>query len=141
MNGLNDRDDKQSVLLNVTKENIAYGTVRAKISKNVLSLNNAFKASFTFTVHGQPLSFHTVRVLNENSTVYSNTVVLDNDGVGFVHGYYTFYHLNPSCFFTHSSTGGITSNQRRPSRLEGIVEIQNIPYMIEKALDSKWVPL
>jgi len=141
LNATNKREEKQSIKVNVTAEKVAYGNVKSKVENNIISLSNAFAVSFSFRITGAPLTFQTVQIESDQSVVFSNTVLLNNEGFANAHGSHEFYYLNPSCFFTHYTTGGISSSNEKVTSLEGIVTIKNIEYMVENAIDSKWVPL
>lgn len=141
LNATNKREEKQSIKMNVTAEKLSYGNAKSKIENNIISLNKAFAVSFSFRITGTPLTFQTVQIESENSIVFSNTVLLNNEGFANAHGSHEFYYLRPSCFFTHYTTGGISTSNQKAVNLEGIVSIRNIAYMVENSLDSQWTPL
>lgn len=132
---------KKSVVLNVTQERVLYGKVESKIKNNEIHLNQACVLKAYLTIRANPLMFHTVKIKSGSELYFSATALTDEDGVGYLYATHTFHHLNPSFSVSHHGNGGLVNVENTPVRLDGIVELQNIHYMVEEASDSKWVPL
>lgn len=132
---------QQTKTLSFSKEKVLFGSVKPIVKKNVFSLNTGFTLSAYFTVTGKPLSFHTIQIKGKKEILTSSSIMLNNQGKGYLYLKYNFHYLNPAFSIVHHAPGGLNENVDAKTEIIGRLEIQNLHYMVEQALDSPWVTL
>lgn len=132
---------QQSKKLLFTKEKALFGNVKPSLKENIFSLNTAFTLSGYFTITGKPLSFHTLQVKGGEEILTSSSIMLNNQGKGYLYLKYNFHYLNPTFSVVHHAPGGLNENVDAKTEVNGRLEIQNLHYMIEQGLDSPWTTL
>lgn len=132
---------QQSSELKFQKEKVLIGNIKPSFQDNTFSLNTGFTLSGYFSITGKPLSFHTISLKDTKELLTSSSIMLNNQGKGYLYLKYNFHHLNPSFFLVHHAPGGLNENVDAKTEVDGRLEVQNLHYMLEKGLDSPWVTL
>ena len=130
----------ESTNLIVQKERLLYGEPNTKINNHMITSFNGVDVSCYLKVLGDPLTFHTLSITSDQSTVVSTTVILNTEGVGHAFLKHNFFHLNPTFSLSHTFdnhiSGGLANSS---SSASGFIEIRNLDVVINKEIGLRWI--
>jgi len=131
--------NSESTKLTVVRERLLYGTPTVKIVNNTLSSSKGIDVSCYISVEGEPLTFHTLSINSEDKADVSTTVILNTVGVGHVFLKHEFFYLNPVFSISHTFDNHISGSSNGKSTASGLVEIRNLPIVLDKEIGLQWI--
>lgn len=125
----------------IVGERMLYGAPPVDIRNGSFSSYKAVQINCYVTVKALPASFHTFSIQTKDETLKSVTVITNNEGVASTFLNHKFYYLNPTFFVTHRYDGDIRHDNEGSAISFGIVEISNLPIVVDKSLGFDYVKL
>jgi hypothetical protein len=132
---------KESGKMMIKMERMLYGSPPMTIRNHTFHSNKGLEVECYLTVNGPPATFHTLSVKTDDETLKSTTVLTNPIGVATTFLNHKFFYLNPTFFITHTYDGHINHQDVGVSTSYGIVEVRNIPVVLDKPLGFDYVKL
>ena len=137
----NNISKRETAKMLIKEERMLYGAPPVDIRNGSFSSSKAIQINCYVSVKAVPTSFHTFSIKTKDETLKSVTVITNNEGVGSTFLIHKFYYLHPTFFVTHQYDGDNRHNTEGHAESFGIVEITNLPIVVDKPLGFDYVKL
>ncbi|MAD26176.1 MAG: hypothetical protein CMO44_18620 [Verrucomicrobiales bacterium] len=132
---------RETAKMIIKGERMLYGAPPVDIRNGSFSSYKAMQINCYVSVKAAPTSFHTFSIQTKGETLKSVTVITNNEGVASTFLNHKFYYLNPTFFVTHRYDGDNSHATEGSALSFGIVEISNLPIVVDKPLGFDYVKL
>lgn len=137
-NNITNRETSKMI---IKGESMLYGTPPVDIRNGSFFSHKAIQVTCYVSVKAAPTTFHTFSIQTNDDTLKSVTVITNNEGVASTFLNHRFYYLHPHFFVTHRYDGDNRRHTTGSSLSFGIVEISNLPIVVDKPLGFDYVKL
>ena len=129
----------QTTQLSVVKERILYGSPGIKFANHTIKSFKGIDVSCYVLIKGEPLTFHTIKLLDDEKAVREGTVFLNTHGVGHIYLKNEFLYLNPSFSISHTFDNHMSGTATKNSTASGFIEIRNLQVVVDKDIGLQWI--
>lgn len=125
----------------IKQERMLYGSPPITISNNSFVSHRGIHVNCYLSVTGPATTFHTFSLKTEGETLKSVTVLTNTAGLANTFLNHHFFYLDPNFFMTHTYDDHISQAGEGDATSFGIVEITNLPIVLNKPLGFDYVKL
>lgn len=130
----------ESTTLRPTAEKLISGIPTVVLKENNFLTSHPLLLHLRISLRGSPLSFHRIHILNHQRVLMSQSLLLDNQGMGYD---VSTVFLPKSCkiSFVHLYDGNIVKSSATSSTATILLQFVSTMFDAEDMVDSKWVSL
>lgn len=130
----------ETIRLHPVAEKVMIGEPVIQLEGGSFHIFNSLFLFLQFELHGSPLSYHTLKVVDGNNSLLTKTMLLNDNGYG-MDSSTIFLMEGNKITFTHHYEGKLVETDILPTRASVIAQFLASGINGENRIDSTWVLL